>query len=89
VVTCPPALEATFDLVVFDASGASFPQSPARVACGNNVPIAGAFQLSGSSEETVCLVWGDDGAPDRGSLAGGVQAFGERALCKKLTAGTR
>lgn len=79
VVTCPPSMGLAFDVVVYDASGASFPLARARLACGNNVPLPGAFRLSGSSEETVCLTWGMEREP----LRGGPPA---NALCKRLTA---
>ncbi|MGO9833352.1 MAG: zf-HC2 domain-containing protein [Polyangiaceae bacterium] len=80
VVTCPPSMGETFDLVVYDASGASFPLTRARVACGNGVPLPGAFRLSGSAEETVCLTWGLEREP----LRAGAPA--QRVLCKHLTA---
>ena len=50
--------------------GASFPLEPARgLACGNDVPLPGAFRLTGDDDETVCLVWGEGGPVDRGALA--------------------
>ena len=70
VVTCPPGEVMTFDLVVYDASGASFPLEPARgLACGNEVPLQGAFRLTGRDDETVCLVWGEGGPVDRATPA--------------------
>ncbi len=85
LVTCPPGSGATFDLVVFDASGASFPLSPARgFACGNEVPLPGAFRLTPAGDhETVCVVWGSDNDVDRGALARSGVA-GRRAMCKDL-----
>lgn len=80
IVTCPPSTTATFDLAVYDASGASFPLPRAQVTCGNGVPLPGAFRLSGSAEETVCLVWGWE----RDTLR--AAAPSERALCKRLRA---
>jgi hypothetical protein len=85
LVTCPPGSGATFDLVVFDAGGASFPLSPARgFACGNEVPLPGAFRLTSAGDhETVCVVWGRDDDVDRGALIrSGVT--GRRAMCKDL-----
>jgi hypothetical protein len=80
VVTCPPSMGETFDLVVYDSGGASFPLARARLACGNGVPLPGAFRLSGSAEETVCLSWG----VEREALRAGAPAQG--VLCKRLTA---
>jgi len=79
VVTCPPPWGATFDLVVYDAAGPSFPLTRASVACGNSVPLPGAFRLSGSGEQTVCLTWG----MERDRLRAGPPA---QALCKHLSA---
>ena len=84
IVTCPPATDVTFDVVVYDEAGASFPLAPARVACGNEVPMPGAFRLTGSGVEKVCLVWDVGRAPERGALASGAPG-GERGLCKRLT----
>ena len=87
VVTCPPETHPTFDLVVFDASGASFPLEPAReLSCGNDVPLPGAFRLTGHAEERVCVVWSDEGDVNRALVSGGGEgALGTHALCKALT----
>ncbi len=82
IVTCPPSMASTFDLVVYDKAGSSFPLAPMSVACGNNVPLPGAFRLSGSGDETVCLTWGRE----RDLLRAGPPAD---ALCKRLTASQR
>jgi hypothetical protein len=85
VVTCPPSLRATFDVVVFDASGPSFPLVPTvALTCGNSVPLSGAFRLTGLGEETVCVVWAEAGAPDRAVLSQGERTLGERSACKHL-----
>jgi hypothetical protein len=87
LVTCPPGASLAFDLVVFDAQGAAFPLSPASgFACGNDAPLPGAFRLTGNENETVCLVWSEDGQPDRSAIATGRAALGERSLCKTLAA---
>jgi hypothetical protein len=85
LVTCPPGLSATFDLVVFDASGASFPLSAAHgFACGNEVPLPGAFRLTADGDrETVCVVWGEGDDVDRGALVRS-GAAGRNAMCKEL-----
>jgi hypothetical protein len=87
LVTCPPAMTASFDLVVYDATGAAFPLAPAAgVACGNDVALPGAFRLTGSSDETVCLAWSTDGGVDRNALSLGEPPPGSSALCKRLVA---
>jgi hypothetical protein len=85
LVTCPPAMHTTFDLVVFDQGGASFPLIAARdLACGNEVPLPGAFRLTASGDhETVCVVWGDAGDVDRTALSRSGSA-GPHSMCKDL-----
>lgn len=85
LVTCPPSIRGTFDLIVLDDKGTSFPLAPAHAfSCGNEVPLPGAFRLTGASgdRETVCVVWGDE--LDREALSrSGVT--GHHAMCKELT----
>jgi len=85
VVTCPTSKRGWFDLVVFDAGGATFPlEAVPGVSCGNDVPLPGAFRLTGRSRESVCLVWSDDGAVDRTRVSRSDLAFASRASCKEL-----
>jgi hypothetical protein len=89
VVTCPPGAGASFDVVVYDLGGASFPLEPAReLACGNEVPLPGAFRLTGDASETVCLVWAEGVPVDRGVLAARTAPEGH-ALCKELSPARR
>ena len=78
-------MHATFDLVVFDDGGASFPLAATHdVACGNEVPLPGAFHLTAAGDrETVCVVWEDAGELDRTALARRGVA-GPRSMCKVL-----
>ena len=91
IVTCAPGAAGAFDMVVYDASGASFPLDPSvGLACGNEVPLPGAFRLTGVGDETVCLVWNASGSVDRSTLASaaGLDAAsgqGGVVLCKKLS----
>jgi hypothetical protein len=55
LVTCPPGLSATFELVVHSGSDATSPLEPQTIACGNSVPLRGAFRLTGEAQ--VCLRW--------------------------------
>jgi hypothetical protein len=92
IVTCAPGAAGAFDVVVYDGSGASFPLDPSvGLACGNDVPLPGAFRLTGVGGETVCLVWNASGSVDRSMLASaaGLDAAsgqGGVVLCKKLSA---
>lgn len=61
LVTCPPGLKASWDVAVFDETGASFPLDPTQeLACGNEIALPGAFRLTGTTAQTVCLVWNTD-----------------------------
>jgi hypothetical protein len=86
VVTCPPGASVVFDIVVYDASGASFPLDPAgELACGNEVAVPGAFRLTGDADETVCLVWSEGALAPRDELARRGAEDASR-LCKRLSA---
>jgi hypothetical protein len=86
VVTCPPGAGVGFDVVVREEDHASFPLAPGiRFGCGNDVAMPGAFRLTGSGDETVCLLWDESGAVDRAdSLT--LEAHG---LCKHLSPAAR
>jgi hypothetical protein len=82
LVTCPPGADVSFDVVVYDDTGATFPLDPApSFACGNDVPLRGALRLTGHADETVCLVWSETGAVARETLAND----GASRACKKLS----
>lgn len=63
VVACPPDLHASWDVVVFDEDGASFPLSPARITCENQAALPGAMRLRGASDKRVCAVWDESVVP--------------------------
>jgi hypothetical protein len=93
LVTCPPTLNAGFDVVVFEAGAEpAFPLAPApTLACGNQVPLAGAMRLTGRQRETVCLVWNEEGTVSRELAAvllegGGGARDRTVGLCKELEA---
>jgi hypothetical protein len=97
LVTCPPSLNASFDLVVFDEGGdpsgggsaTAYPLEPVRhFSCGNEVPLPGAFRLTGIENETVCVVWRDEGAVDRAGLSRARELGDPRAMCKELRPAT-
>ena len=57
VVTCPPAGSATFDVGITEAGSTALdrPLVPATLACGNRVVLPGAFTLTGSQPNRVCV----------------------------------
>ncbi len=99
MVTCPPTMSGMFDLVVYDDGGASFPLEATLLACGNDVPLPGAFRLTGETAKTVCVVWSEEGqggrtpeeigGHDRAEVARGEGALGERSSCKRLSPAPR
>jgi hypothetical protein len=87
VVTCPPSMAARFDVAVFDADGAAFPLDAGdTLACGNEVPLPGAFRLTGEADEKVCLVWSEDGLVDRSALMRARRPDVGRSMCKEMKA---
>jgi len=78
-------MDARFDVVVLDAEGASFPlEAGGTLACGNEVPLPGAFRLTGAAAEKVCLVWSEDGGVNRGALLRTRTPEEGRSMCKDL-----
>jgi hypothetical protein len=51
VLTCPPSASAWVDIDV----GGDHPLAPARIACGNRVVVPGAFHLTGSAPNRICV----------------------------------
>ena len=86
LVTCPPGLRGTFDLVIYEPNAPpSFPLTAMTdLACGNSVPLAGAFKLTGHDPMTVCLVWQANGPLDRTALAQATPSTLGNAQCKSL-----
>jgi hypothetical protein len=68
-VTCAPGGAAHADVVVFQGGEAAFPLPPARLRCGNDVVVPGAFTITGVAPATVCLVVDPARAPDRAAIA--------------------
>jgi hypothetical protein len=85
VVTCPAGMRAAWDVVVFERGEAAFPLAPMPdLACGNGVPLPGAFRTTGRERMTVCLVWSDGKSVDRARLRGASPDALAQAACKVL-----
>jgi len=87
LVTCPPSLIATWDLVVIEQGRGAFPLAPAQdLACGNLAPLPGAFRLTGREPVDICVMWSEEGPIDRSSLTfgGPPAAWAKPATCKHL-----
>lgn len=86
LVTCPPASDGSFDLVVFQDGAPSFPfATPTTLSCGNGVPLSGAFTLTGQSPATVCVVWSRDPGVRQSIEHGGLDVIRDSAACVTLT----
>ena len=61
VVTCPPEASTWIDVDV----GGDHPIAPTRIACGNRIVVPGAFYLTGTAPNRICvrIAAAEDGAP--------------------------
>jgi hypothetical protein len=55
VITCAPGPSVWLQLFVEDGRTTDHPLPPARVACGNRVAMPGAFSITGSARNRVCI----------------------------------
>lgn len=62
--TCAPPLAPYVDLAVIQDGVATF-LGASRLPCGNRVPVAPAFRITGAGPATVCLLFDADRAPAR------------------------
>ena len=57
LVTCPPGRQVSWALLLFEeSSAASTISSGSDLACGNRVPLPGAFRLTGPGRGAVCFL---------------------------------
>jgi hypothetical protein len=69
LITCPGQGARWWELVVYQGGEAFFPVETARLDCGNQRPLPGAFSLSGSAPALVCLVPNEAAPLARAALA--------------------
>jgi hypothetical protein len=85
LVTCTPGSNAAWDLVVYERGEASFPlKSQRSIPCGNEVPLPGAFRLTGVDPMVVCVVWSEHGPVDRSALRQRAPDELDHAVCATL-----
>jgi anti-sigma factor RsiW len=70
LVTCVSAGEVDVDVAVLQAGATFHPLERARLRCGNQVPLPGAFRLTGDQPAAICAIVGGqracaDLAPER------------------------
>ena len=56
IVTCAPSHEVALDVAVHETGAArpDHPLAPAKLVCGNRIPLPGAFSLTGDKTHRVC-----------------------------------
>lgn len=54
VITCAPGPFVWIDVAVVDPAGVDYPLGPAQLACGNQIAVPGAFEITGTSVNLVC-----------------------------------
>lgn len=72
------------ELVVVEGHERSFPLARATLACGNQVPLEGAFALTGREPVAVCVVAVEGEPPARRALAGGAALPTGATVCVEL-----
>ncbi len=70
VVTCPPSGSVQVETAVIDPLSIDTPLAPARIACGNRVVLPGAFSLTGSAPNQICIRVGEQAGPIRAGAPG-------------------
>jgi hypothetical protein len=67
VVTCASDETVWADMFVVEAGAtrADYPLGAARIACGNQIPLPGAFAITGDKANDVCVRLSTDGVPPR------------------------
>jgi hypothetical protein len=85
LVTCPMQQVLFWDLAIVEGERLTFPLLPsAPIACGNHVPLPGAFRLAADHVVEVCLVWGDDPFDRVGLLAVDAKSLTSIGTCATL-----
>ena len=70
VVTCAPGAATWLDVAVLEQGvrKPDYPLAAAHLTCGNRVVLPGAFELTGSNPNRVCVYGSADDRPARGSV---------------------
>jgi hypothetical protein len=84
-VTSPGTMPLSWDVAVFQDGEVFFPYTPSRgLTPGNNVPLPGAFRLTGSATAEICFFTGDV-LPSRDTIRhGGKTALPPETVCRTL-----
>ena len=87
LVTCEPGTDWFWDMVIFQGDRVYFPlPAGAQIHCGNRIPLAGAFVLTGAADVRVCTIYGDT-LPNRQVWESqGLRALGKPSACVDLKA---
>ena len=68
-VTCAPGPSIWADVIVTQRGESAFPLTPARVPCGNDTVVPGAFRIDGGAPARVCVALSVGPAPARGGAS--------------------
>lgn len=64
-LTCEPGPFVWVDVAVVDPRSIDHPLAPAQLACGNEVVVPGAFEITGRDANVVCVAIDPDAIPPR------------------------
>jgi anti-sigma factor RsiW len=84
LLTCAPPLRVYADLVVLQNDGPAFPAAASLVTCGNRIPLAPAFRITGLGDATVCVAADSDAPPSRARLSGSEPSAPGSRVCVHL-----
>lgn len=84
LVTCAAPLEVQADIVVVQSDGPVFVGPPARIACGNRVPVPPAFRITGPGAARVCVLLDATDPPPRVVLPDGTIPASVAHACVSL-----
>jgi anti-sigma factor RsiW len=87
LLTCAPPLRVYADLVVLQSDGPAFPSAASLVTCGNRIPLAPAFRITGLGDATVCVAADSDAPPSRARLSGSEPGAPGSRVCVHLDPG--
>jgi hypothetical protein len=85
LLTCPPGSRGYADVLAFQDGQTTAPLDTQRVDdCGNRRTLQGAFQLTGSSATTICVVFSASSALGRSQLPNMPNTLADDWVCQTL-----
>lgn len=86
LITCPPGHPGPWAVWLIQDGRPSLALSDdGELRCGNRVPMNGAFHVTGTTEATLCAVWGIDAlGPDESNPSVDTETLRSSAVCRTL-----